>query len=450
MGILDKLKGHKKDESVKSFDDVAERKGKRSSSVTRKSTDKSRVASGRNEPMPNLPGSNTGVVGGTGVGAGAGSEAVATYPVEGTTGVSSHAGQTSASSGLHNTSQSHNGQTGVSSGVHNTTHSHATASDNLSTAAVKDGKVGESNVDGLSRDMAQTNLHSNIADSSSNTASYDSKNLTTKPFDRNAFHASFGANRDTTTYESVTKPAVIQETVKPHVREEVHSIFHREHHVIHHQTRIQPILEQVMLPAKHYVLIDGQKHEIMPDAVMNHVVKARDWIPMSGHKPQVIVHQYVDNAPLVGPVTGVGASLINRDVMLEHQAMINRAYESRDANIPAGQITRVNYMPGQVPVSTQPGVGASTLATSSMVGTSNGTTGQISGLSGQAYNDNHGVDVGKHTHTLNTSASTTSPTGHSAASPSSPTGRSTGSHVPLTSAIERTSERLPEQRAALH
>lgn len=388
-----------KDESVKSFDDVAEKKGKRSSSMTRKSGDKSRAAI--REDVPQMPGTNTAGVGAT-TGTGS-SNAAAVYPVEGASVVSGH------NAAGHNVSSS----------------THVKPSDSLSTTATKDGKIGEQSVDGLSRDMARTDL-SSISNAGGSTtahggATYDQSNLSQTPFDRAAFHAQFGDSQDTTTYEQQTKAAVVQETIRPHTREEVHPIFHREHHVIHHQTRIQPVLEQVMLPAKHYVLIDGQKHEILGDAVMNHVVKSRDWIPMSGAKPEVIVHQYVDTEPLVGPVVGVGASLINKDVMLEHQRMINTAYDARSAgrdhSIPAGNITRVNYMPGQVPVSTERGVGPSTLATSSMVGSSSGVENGVYGSHGHS----HG-----HTHSGSTSG-----------------------HLPVGDAIERTSQRLPDQRAAM-
>ena len=122
-----------------------------------------------------------------------------------------------------------------------------------------------------------------------------------------------------------------------------------------------------MLPAKHFVIIDGQKHEILPEAVMNHVVVARDWIPMNV-KPQVFVHEYVGNEPLLGPIAGTGASLINKDTMLEHQQKINTSYEAKLAGkehaIPAGNITHVNYTPNQIPVSTVPGAGPSSLPVS--------------------------------------------------------------------------------------
>ncbi|CCG81995.1 protein of unknown function [Taphrina deformans PYCC 5710] len=388
MGILDKLKGHKKDDSVKSFDDVANQKHKRSSSVGRKSVERSRGTKG--ETIPELPG-QTSTVGHTGT------VPVATYPVEGTTAVDSTT-------------------------THHTSHqTRPQISDNLSTAAIKDGTTGETDVDGLSRDMQRQTLNTTSTEGVSHSYtpfSYDSKNLTQTPFDREAFHASLG-NRDVTTdYESVTRPAVVQETVRANVLEEIHPVFHREHHVIHHQTRIQPVLEQVFLAPKHYVLIDGQKHEITGDAVMNHVVKARDYIPMAGHVPKVTVHQYVDSTPLVGPITGVGASLINKDVMLEHQRLINTSYEhkaaGREHGIPTGQVTKVNYMPGQVPVSTVPGVGPSTLASSSVAGTGNG----------HHHHESH--HSGTHA-----------------------TGNTSGSgRLAVDDAIERTSERLPEQRAS--
>lgn len=285
--------------------------------------------------------------------------------------------------------------------------------DNLSTAAIKDGTTGETEMNGLSRDMQRSTLNSSEGTGahSYQPFSYGTKDLTQTPFDRDAFHRSLGSGTGTTTYESITKAAVVQETIHSNVREEIHPVFHREHHVMHHQTRIQPVLEQVFLPARHYVLIDGQKHEITGDAVMNHVVKARDFIPMSGATPKVTVHQYVDHEPLIGPVTGVGASLINKDVMLEHQRLINSSYEhkaaGREHGIPTGSITTVNYLPGQVPVSTEPGVGPSSLAESSV--------------------------AGRH-------ASHPSSSGHA----------SSGGRLNPDDAIERTAQRLPEQRAAMY
>lgn len=336
-----------------------------------------------------LPTNNNTTTSASGV-AGTGEHPVATYPVEGTSAVDS-----------------------------NNTQSRPQLSDNVSTAALKDGKTGENDIDGLNRDLQRTTLSSNdgTVSHSYQPFSYDVKNSSQTPFDRAAFHASLGNGVGTTTYESVTKPAVIQETINSTLIEEVHPIFHREHHVIHHQTRIQPVLEQVLLPPKHYVVIDGQKHEITGDAVMNHVVTQRDFIPMSGAKPKVTVYQYVDREPLVGPVTGVGASLINKDVMLEHQRLINQSYENKAAGrtheIPTGQITTVNYMPGQVPVSTVPGHGPSTLAQSSIAGASGGGYG----------------------HARN--ASTTNDS------------TNTSSRLPVDDAIDRTSGRLPDQRATL-
>lgn len=278
---------------------------------------------------------------------------------------------------------------------------HAKAADNLSTAAVKDGTVGDTSVDGLSKDLANTRIETTTAGTEFH---IDRSNLCGTPFDVAAFHAQFGDGKDTTVYEQITKPAVIQETIKPSLVEEVHPIFHREHHVIHHQTRIQPVLQQTLLPAKHYVVIDGQKHEITGDAIMNHVVTQRDYIPMSV-KPKIIVHQYVDNEPVLGPITNVGASLINKDVVKEHQRLINQSYEipiAGSIDLPVRNVTSVNYMPGQVPVSTEVGAGPSTLAASS-------------------------VDIDH----------------------SSPTSPSKGKHAPLDDAIERTSQRLPDQRTSL-
>lgn len=232
-----------------------------------------------------------------------------------------------------------------------------TSATNARTTTDRDGtrlaRTTDRDVDNLSRDMERTSM----------AGTYDPKNFTSTPFDQATF---FGNTTTTTTHESTQKPAVVQEVVKKHVHEIVTPVFHNEHHVVHHQTRIQPVLEQVMLPPKHYVLIDGQKHEILPEAVMNHIVVARDWIPMNV-KPEVIVHQYVGNEPLLGPLTGTGASLINKDVMLEHQRKINTSYESKVSGqrheIPTGNITHVNYTPNQVPVSLEHGTGSSAIAT---------------------------------------------------------------------------------------
>lgn len=320
------------------------------------------------QPVPELPGS---VLAQGQLGTGAGAEpATATYPVDGATTVSGH-----------NSSS---------------TTDHANAADNLSTAAVKDGTVGDTTVDGLSKDLAKSKI-SNTADApefATENLKLDRSRLTNEPFNAAHFFAQFGNGEDTTVYEQITKPAVVQETIKPTLREEVHPIFHREHHVIHHQTRIQPVLEQTLLPPRHYVVIDGQKHEITGDAIMNHVVTQRDYIPMQV-KPKIIVHQYVDSEPLLGPITNVGASLINRDVTLEHQRLINQSYEPAvmgNIDLPVTNVTKVNYLPGQVPVSTERGAGPSTLASSSV---------------------------------------------------------EQGTHLPVDDAIERTAQRLPDQRASM-
>lgn len=353
--------------------------------MTRKSGDRRASRSqGATEPhqtVPELPGST---VAHEQLNSGVGTEpAVATYPVEGNTTVSGHNGASTTANA---------------------------ASDNVSTAAVKDGTVGDTSVDGLSKDLARSKIADNKtsgafdASEYTNTSTVDRSKLNNRPFDRAAFHASFGDGSDSTTYEQTTKSAVVQEVIKPSTLEEVHPIFHREHHVIHHQTRIQPVVEQTLLPPKHYVVIDGQKHEITGEAIMNHVVTQRDYIPMNV-KPKIIVHQYVDDVPLLGPITNVGASLINKDVVASHQKAINQQYEQRivgNIDLPVDTVTRVNYMPGQVPVTTERGVGPASLATSGV-----------------------------------------------ALSQSPPTSPTRGSRLPVGDAIERSAQRLPDQRAAM-
>lgn len=370
---------------------------------------------------------------------------LAVYPVEGTKVVGTEGGSSAAAP---------SGQI-----------PHSKASDNLSTAAIKNGTVGSTTVDGLSGQMERTNLESTsggLTGHAYEPGTFKRENLSSTPFNHEEFFRQFGDGNGTTTYESKTQAAVVQETVKPSLLEQVHPVFHREHHVIHHQTRIQPVLEQVLLPPKHYVVIDGQKHEILPEAVMNHVVKSRDWIPMSGVKPKVVVHQYVDNEPLVGPLTGVGASLINRDVMLEHQRMINQSYEQKavgqNVGIPTGTITKVNYLPNQVPVSTEPGHGSATLAESSISGlTSSKSIRQSAGsTSGHHHNSNHSstaaYPVGNTPGNATLAETAIGANAHLVQGSGSPTTtrHETGNHLPLDAAIERTSERLSDQRATKH
>lgn len=182
------------------------------------------------------------------------------------------------------------------------------------------GKGKDKDVAGVARGLEQTHLTTHT--STPTRPAYDERNLTNTPFNPDTF---LGGKESTTDYEQQLVTPIVQETIRPHVEETIIPVFKREHHVIHHQTRIQPVLEQVVLPAKHYVIIDGKKHEILPEAVTQYVLKSRDYIPMQ-IKPKVIVREYVDSEPLVGPILGVGASLVNKDVMVEHQRKINESY----------------------------------------------------------------------------------------------------------------------------
>ncbi len=159
------------------------------------------------------------------------------------------------------------------------------------------------------------------------THEFDRSNFTSQPFDINKV---FPSKENTTDVQLRYLPAVTQETVKPHVTEEITHVTHREHHVIHYQTRMQPILEQVYLPIKHYVIVEGKKYEIGEDAVMQHVTKSIEYIPADIPK-RIVVHDYVGEDPVVGPISGVGASLVDREEMVRHRTRLNETYQGGQA-----------------------------------------------------------------------------------------------------------------------
>ncbi|BFZ54481.1 hypothetical protein PYCC9005_001518 [Savitreella phatthalungensis] len=329
MGLIDKLKGHKKEES---FDDVAARQQQQS---TGKSSKRRSLSLGRKsskklgakdvDAVPPVPTEGT----------------TATYPVDGTHGVESARENAAANSVAHS-----NGNTNPSEiPAASSSATPGAGITNAASAAKAQGSANEKSVDGITSGVHS--LHIPASD-----PRFDRSKLSDTPFDEAAF---FGDSQTTTDFQQSQLKAVIQQRIQPTVHEIVHPIFHHEHHVTHHQTRIQPVLEQVILPAKHFVIIEGKKYEILPEAVVNHVVVQREYIPMNV-KPQVIVHNYVNGEPHVGPITGVGASPLNQDVATEHQRFINASYEPNAAakhqkdvpaavldSRPAGQIVDTGF-----------------------------------------------------------------------------------------------------------
>lgn len=69
-------------------------------------------------------------------------------------------------------------------------------------------------------------------------------------------------NSADTVVEEVWHPAVVHETIKPHVHHITHKVVHREihdHDVMH---RIQPVVDVEMLPARHFVQDGEQLREV--------------------------------------------------------------------------------------------------------------------------------------------------------------------------------------------
>ncbi|CBX92896.1 hypothetical protein LEMA_P056020.1 [Plenodomus lingam JN3] len=66
-------------------------------------------------------------------------------------------------------------------------------------------------------------------------------------------------HHDTTVHEAVA-PAVVQETIKPHVHEEVNTAIDKEVHQDHYHRTVQPVKDREVLPEKHEAKIGAVQH----------------------------------------------------------------------------------------------------------------------------------------------------------------------------------------------
>lgn len=89
---------------------------------------------------------------------------------------------------------------------------------------------------------------------------------TTEPASTNASSSATDAApqpKSSTDINTTYNPPVVHETVKIQRHDIRQEVVHRDIHVHHEVTKIQPIIEQVLLPARHFVeTADGSKVEI--------------------------------------------------------------------------------------------------------------------------------------------------------------------------------------------